>query len=91
MNCFVGPDNTPLKVRTRTLPSGYLRAEFTPDRIGTYDVAISEGSKALILPEPLEVKVFDPILVRLKDKNDTAVLGLDYTFKGLFQFPLVSG
>ena len=69
-------------MRTRTLPSGLLRAEFIPDRVGTYEISISEGSKSLILPQPLEAKVFDPLLVRLKDKAETAVLGQEFPFKG---------
>ncbi len=85
MTCWLvsGPDGSSnIRVRTRTLPSGYLRAEFTPDKVGTYDISISEGGKVLLLPQPLKAKVFDPLLVRLKDKNETAVLGQEYSFKG---------
>jgi filamin len=80
----VGPDgSSTLKVRTRILPSGYLRAEFTPDRVGTYEISVTDGGKALILPQPLTAKVFDPLLVRIRDKNENAVLGQEYSFKGM--------
>ncbi|XP_035712922.1 filamin-A isoform X3 [Folsomia candida] len=77
----IGPDGaSTLKIKTRVLPSGYVRAEFTPDRVGTYEINVLEGSKALMLPNPLRARVFDPLLVRIRDKKETAVLGLDYSF-----------
>lgn len=78
----IGPDGTnTIRVRTRALQSGYMRAEFTPDRVGIYEIAVSEGSKALLLQQPLKARVFDPLLVRIREKTETAVLSQDYSFK----------
>jgi len=84
-NCFslLAPDGaSAVRVKTRTLQSGLLRAEFTPDKVGTYEISVSEGSKALTLQEPLKAYVFDPLLVRVKDRAETATVGVEYHFKG---------
>jgi filamin len=67
-----------VKVKTRILPSGYLRAEFTPDRVGTYEIDV-KGSRSSSVSN-FKARVFDPLLVRIRDKKETGVLGQDYSF-----------
>lgn len=71
-------------MKTRTLPSGFIRAEFTPDRVGNYVISIRDG--AMKYPQPLTVRVFDPLLVRLRDKSESCHLGQDFSFKGILAY-----